>query len=68
MRTFTLPEKEYVDKCPCCHKHNLDDVKLDTGFGLAKVAHNNKLDDKNFIRVSIKKCPECGAIFLFEEK
>lgn len=63
-----LATKEYVDKCPTCHKAILSEVESNATYGLSRLNEkNNKLDDKNFITLQIKKCPECGAIFLFEK-
>lgn len=60
--------KELLDKCPCCHEAELIDKSSDDTYGLAKVAKNSKLDDKDFIELTFAECPKCGAIFLFRKK
>lgn len=62
-----LPTMELIDKCPHCHKAHIVDLDSDEIYGLAKLDKHGKLDDKTFIQLKLKKCPECGAIFFFEE-
>ena len=65
---FEAASKEYVDKCPACHQEYLTPHNTDKVYGIAELNEKNgKLDDMSFIPLIIKKCPHCGAIFLFEK-
>lgn len=63
-----IPKIEYLDKCYCCHKENVNIVETTEGYGMAKIKEDGKLDTEHFLPLAIRKCSNCGAIYFFEGK
>ena len=68
MRKFHFPTIEYLDKCPCCHKENVNMIETTGGYGIAKIREDGKLDTEHFLPLATRKCSYCGAVYFFQGK
>lgn len=58
--------KEGEKRCPVCTKAQLEEIKIGARHGLIELDENNQPTTKSFIPLSVTKCPNCGAIMLFD--
>lgn len=65
VKLLKFPE-EGEKRCPVCDRAQLEEIKIGARHGLIELDENNQPNTKSFIPLSVTKCPNCGAIMLFD--